>query len=114
MNPPLTRRSFLVSTAAAATLATLPLRAASAPPRKKIALIGTMVCNLSHAQHFLDRFTLGYTWNGGWHRPDVDLVSLYVDQFPENDLARATAKRFGLPIYPSIPEALTCGTSKLG
>jgi hypothetical protein len=115
MNTPLTRRSFLVSTAATAALAALPLRAAAAQPRKKIALLGTMVRPLSHTQHFLDRFTLGYTWAGGWHRPAVDLVSLYIDQFPEgeNDLARRTAKRFNVPIFPSITETLTMGTGKL-
>jgi hypothetical protein len=109
---PLTRRSFLVSTVAAAALASVPLRAATAP-RKKIAMIGTMVRTLSHSQHFLDRLAMGYTWNGAWRRPEVDLVSLYIDQFPENDLAKGTAKRHNIPIFPSIAEALTMGTGKL-
>jgi hypothetical protein len=114
MNMPLTRRSFLLSTAAAAVLTSVPLSLRAAErPRKKIALIGTEVRRLSHAQHFLDRFTLGYTWNGTWRRPEVDLVSLYIDQFPEGDLARATAKRHNVPIFPSIGEALTLGTAKL-
>ena len=109
----LSRRSFLVSTAAAgAALACMPVRAAERP-RKKIALIGTEVRRHSHAQHFIDRFLLGYTWVGGWRKPDVDLVSLYIDQFPEGDLARAAAKRHNVPIYPTIAEALTLGTSKL-
>jgi hypothetical protein len=108
----LSRRSFLTSSAAAAALACLPVRAAERP-RKKIALIGTEVRRHSHAQHFIDRFLLGYTWNGGWRRPDVDLVSLYIDQFPEGDLARSTAKRFGVPIHSTIADALTMGTSKL-
>ena len=112
MNPLLTRRSFLVSTAAASALAWVPLRAAERP-RKKIALIGTEVRRHSHAQHFIDRFLLGYALAGGWRRSYVDLVSLYIDQFPEGDLARATAKRFGVPIYPTIAEALTLGTARL-
>jgi hypothetical protein len=61
----------------------------------------------------MDRFLLGYSWEGRWHRPEVDLVSLYIDQFPEGDLARNTAKRFHVPIYPSIAEALTFGSAKL-
>jgi hypothetical protein len=97
---------------AATALTYVPLRAAE-NRRKKIALIGTAVYKLSHAQHFLDRFLLGYAWGGGWHQPDVDLVSLYIDQFPENDLARATAKRHAVPIYPTLEEALTGGGSKL-
>jgi hypothetical protein len=113
MNSPLSRRSFIASGAATAALACLPLRAANPAARKKIALIGTEVRRLSHAQHFIDRFLLGYTWNGAWRRPEVDLVSLYIDQFPEGDLARATAKRHGVPIHASIAEALTLGTGKL-
>jgi hypothetical protein len=109
----ISRRSFVVSTASAiSAFACYPALAAERR-RKKIALIGTEVRRHSHAQHFIDRFLLGYTWGGAWRRPDVDLMSLYIDQFPENDLARAVAKRHNVPIYPSIAEALTLGTSKL-
>jgi hypothetical protein len=112
VNNTFSRRSFLASSLAATALICAPLRAAE-NRRKKIALIGTAVYKLSHAQHFLDRFLLGYAWSGGWHRPDVDLVSLYIDQFPENDLSRATAKRHDLPIYSTVEDALTLGGSKL-
>lgn len=112
MNP-LSRRSFLTASAAGvASLALSPLQAASAP-RKKIALIGTEVRTHSHAQHFVDRFLVGYGWEGSWRKPEVELVSLYIDQFPEGDLARSTAARHGVPIHQSIAEALTLGTSKL-
>lgn len=103
-----TRRSFLFTGAAAAAAAAAP-----APSRKKIALIGTVVHKNSHAQHFIDRLALGYAWGGQWQSPQVDLVALYVDQFPENDLARTRAKRYRIPIFPSITEALTLGTGKL-
>lgn len=116
---PLNRRRFLTSAAATTVLAAAPwsrsrVQAAAAEPRRpRIALLGTEVRTHSHAQHFIDRFLLGYTWQGRWHRPDVDLVSLYIDQFPEADLARDTARRFQVPIYPSIADALTLGTSRL-
>jgi hypothetical protein len=106
------RRSFLISTAATAALSAAPVWAAT-PRRKRIALIGTEVRRHSHAQHFIDRHMMGYTWGGRWEKPAVDLVSLYIDQFPEGDLVRARSKQFGVPIYPSIAEALTLGTSKL-
>lgn len=104
-----TRRSFLLTTAAA----TLAASAAPAPARKKVALIGTVVKLHSHAQHFLDRLALGYAWGGQWQPPQVDLVSLYVDQFPAGDMARSRAKRYNIPLFPSIAEALTLGTGKL-
>ena len=112
MNTQINRRSFLAAGAAAATVASFPVLGAERR-RKRIALIGTEVREHSQAQHFIDRFLLGYTWKGGWRRPDVDLVSLYIDQFPKNDLARGTARRHNVPIYPTIAEALTLGGSKL-
>ena len=37
----------------------------------------------------------------------MQLVSLYVDQFPERDLALERSRRFNVPIYPTVEEALT-------
>lgn len=86
-------------------------RASSRP--KTVALLATEVRRHSHAQHFIDRFLEGYGWGGKWHQSPVKLVSLYVDQFPEGDLARDRSKRFEVPIYPTIAEALGLGGSKL-
>ena len=80
---------------------------------RKLALIGTDVHRHSHPQHFIDRLALGYAWGGGWQAPQVELASLYIDQFPENDLARSRAKKYSIPIYPSIADALKLGTDKL-
>lgn len=43
----------------------------------------------------------------------VEIASLYIDQFPENDLGRADGARYGVPIYPSIRQALTLGGDTL-
>src|SRR5690554_2565358 len=109
--PTLTRRAFL-GTLAGTTLA-LKAKAAAGRKRKRIALLGTVVTRHSHAQHFIDRFLTGYGWEGGWRDPEVDLVSLYIDQFPERDLARSRAARHNVPIYPSIREALCLGGREL-
>jgi hypothetical protein len=103
---PCTRRSFLGTLAGTAVAATLP---AADTPRKKIALLGTVSRTHSHAQHFIDRFLLGYGWQGAWRPPAVDLVSLYIDQFPEGDLARGRSKQFNVPLFPGIREALGLG-----
>jgi hypothetical protein len=127
MKPPrnghISRRAFLSdiakSTAVGAALtlgagcASVKTAARGSRVRKRIALIATVVRKYSHAQHFIDRFLEGYGWQGGWHRPEVDLVSLYVDQFPATDLSRDREKRFGARIYPTIAEALTRGGAKL-
>jgi len=85
-----------------------------AQQRPKIACISTIFFKYSHTQHFVDRFLEGYGWNGTHHRPQMDLVSLWVDQVGDNDLSRERAKRHpSMKIYPSIAEALTLGGSDL-
>ena len=80
---------------------------------KKIAVITTVYRYLSHAQHIGDRFLVGYPRDGAWHKPDMKVVSLYVDQTPDGDQSAARAKEFDFQVYPTIAEALRCGGSKL-
>jgi hypothetical protein len=98
--------------AAVGSCAASTVRGASAS-RKKVAFLGTEVRQHSHAQHFLDRHTLGYTWDGKWVEPRFDIASIYVDQFPKGDLARQRIKRHNLRQFRTIAEALTLGGSKL-
>jgi hypothetical protein len=80
---------------------------------KRIAVITTVYKYLSHAQHEADRILVGYPHNGAWHRPDMKIVSLYVDQKPEGDQSEARAREFGFQVYPTIAETLRCGGDKL-
>ncbi|MBI3877893.1 MAG: hypothetical protein HY300_18350 [Verrucomicrobia bacterium] len=75
--------------------------------------MATEVRKFSHAQHFVDRLLEGYGWQGKHHRPALELGALYVDQFPEGDLARERAGRHKVKIYPSVADALTLGTGRL-
>jgi hypothetical protein len=82
--------------------------------RPKLAAITTVYRKYSHTQHVVDRFLEGYGWNGTHHHPEMDLIALYVDQVPHDDLSRDRAARFpAMKIYPTIAETLTCGTGKL-
>ena len=80
---------------------------------KRIAVITTVYRYLSHAQHFADRFLVGYPREGRWHRPDMKIVSLYAAQRPEGDQGEERAREFGFAVYPTIAEALRCGGDKL-
>ena len=80
---------------------------------RRIAVVTTIYRYLSHAQHMADRFLVGYPHAGQWHRPDMKIVSLYVDQKPEGDQSAERAREFGFTVYPSIAEALRCGGDKL-
>ena len=91
--PTLNRRAFPGSLAGTALAATLP---AADSPRKKIALLGSVSRTHSHAQHFIDRFLLGYGWKGAWRPPSVDLAALYIDQFPDGDLARGRRQQLAV------------------
>lgn len=107
------RRQFLAS----ATLAgqhLLSTTARSAPRRLRIAALTTIYHKYSHSQHIVDRFLEGYGWEGRHHRPEMDVVSLYVEQVGENDLSRERARRHPeMKIYPTIAEALCQGGSQL-
>ncbi|MDO8630269.1 MAG: hypothetical protein Q7R41_07235, partial [Phycisphaerales bacterium] len=105
-----TRRSFL---AAATGVCAARVVCGAPESRKKIAFLGTVVHLHSHAQHFLDRYTLGYTWRGAWQSPRFDVAAVYIDQFPAGDLARERIRRHALRRFPSVAEALTLGGSKL-
>src|SRR3954470_6076407 len=84
------------------------------PARPKLAAVTTTYFKYSHTQHIVDRFLDGYGWNGVHHHPEMDLVSLYVDQVGANDLSRERAKRPpAMKLCPTIAEALTLGTGKL-
>jgi hypothetical protein len=80
---------------------------------KRIAVIGSIYKYLSHVQHIADRFLVGYPLRGAWHRPDMKIVSLYIDQKPAGDQSQERAKEFGFQVYPTIAEALRCGGQSL-
>lgn len=101
----ITRREFIGSAAA--------ISAFGQPGPKRIAVVTTIYKYLSHAQHMVDRFLIGYPHEGAWHKPDMKVVSLYVDQKPKGDQSSARASEFGFQVYPTIAEALRCGGNKL-
>ncbi len=81
--------------------------------RKRIAAIVTVYFPHSHADVVVTKFLEGFPTDAGVLPPRVDVVSMYVDQFAENDLARGIAAKHNVPIYPSIVKALTQGGKEL-
>ena len=84
-----------------------------AKARKKLAIITTFWDWRSHANHQSERFFSGYPRNGKWHRPEMDVVSAFVDQRPEEDLSGQRAAEHGFKVYSTIAEALRLGTDTL-
>ena len=97
----LTRRAFLGTVGAAGVGSICSPRAwateSTSGPRKKMAVVTTEWRYHSHAWHMAERFLVGYPINGRWHRPPLDVVAAYVDQFPEKELSRQRAAEFGFP-----------------
>lgn len=107
----LSRRTFL-SLAAAAGFSSCGGGPADPSP-KRIAVVTTIWRYLSHAQHIADRFLVGYPIDGEWHQPNMEIVSLYVDQRPEGDQSQQRADEFGFEVYPTIAETLRRGGDRL-
>ena len=81
--------------------------------RPRVAAIITEFTHRSHAHVILENFLEPYYFNGQLTKPGMDVVSLYVDQFPAGDMARDVAKQYGITIYPTIAEALRRGGKEL-
>ncbi len=117
----LRRREFLIaSSMAAATVSRTnnPLWAYSAPilelppPKKTVAAVVTVYRKDSHADVLLGKILDGWKQDGG-SGPALRLVSLYVDQFPSDDLSKSLATKHGFSLTSTIREAITLGTNSV-
>ena len=112
----LTRRDFVQATAATATAVSLAAGRSEAGEKKKrktMAIVSTEWRYHSHSQHMGDRFLHGYPTDGSWNQPRLDVVSLYADQVPKNDLSRPRQAEFGFKIFPTVAETLRRGGKRL-
>lgn len=97
------RRRFLAAAPALALLGAAPAR----PPR--VAAVLTAFAHRWHAHVLLENFLEPYLFRGRMTEPGVSIVSMYADQFPKGDMARAVARDYGIPIFPTIAQALRLG-----
>ena len=89
------------------------LHAAEENKRPTVAAIYTQCFYLSHAFHILHPFLGPYLFNGKLQQPQCDVVSFYGDQFTDRDLSRGIAKKYEIPFYQTIGDALTLGGDEL-
>jgi hypothetical protein len=80
--------------------------------KPRVAAVVTVFRFRSHAYNILENFSAPYLFRGELIDPGVEVVSMYVDQFPEDDLARGVSKQFHVPLYDSIAGALRRGGDK--
>jgi hypothetical protein len=79
----------------------------------KVAAIITIYFRNSHADVIATRFMEGFPSDEGVVPPKSTLVSMYLDQVDKNDMGVAKAAEHGVPIFPSIRQALTLGGQDL-
>ena len=131
-----TRRDFLGDAAvlAGSTLVTSSVGmnsaavAASSSNRPKVAALFSHFTAGSHSELILENFLEPYLFNGERITSPCDVVSFYIDKFPSkaddngseqgvgfgaDDIGRDVAKKYGIPLYSTIAEALRLGTSEL-
>ncbi len=75
------------------------------PEPKRIAAIVTEYRRHSHADVIVGKILEGYNYDGK-EKPDLKIVGMYVDQFPEKDMSRDLAKQFNFKLTKTIGEAL--------
>ena len=81
----ITRRRFVGYSALGSSMLAYPplMRAAFAQDTQKpirLAVIGSTYTLGSNLQTIADRFLVGYPFEGDWHKPNVQVVSMYVDE----------------------------------
>jgi hypothetical protein len=113
----ISRRLFLSSSAAAVcgakvALCGQPAAAAAAPdpaaPRKRlrVAAINSIFRLRSHAYHIVGRLVHGFQKDGFHHQPHVQVVRMFNDQSPPDDLSRRFCDRHGIELAASAAQAL--------
>ncbi len=117
---PVNRRQWLAGTSAIGAMLVSPHSSFGQfeqtdppPPREKlpVAAVVTIYTRDTHADVIVGKILEGFQQDGG-PGPDLRLVSLYVDQFPQNDLSRSLAAKHGFRICQTINEAITFPSEK--
>jgi len=108
----LTRRDTLVGAAVTAISSRLTRAAVaqhSEPTKPKpVAAVLTAYEKGLHADVLIGKILEGWKQDGG-PGPFLTLASMYVEQFTDKDLARAMAKKYNVPLFDTIEQAVTVG-----
>lgn len=112
----LSRRSFCQSSVGAlmgASLAATPFASWSAEPPAagnklpRVAAINSIYRLRSHAYHIAGRFIHGYTIGGKPHQPPFQLVRMFNDQTPNDDLGPSVCQKYGVELAKSAEAAIS-------
>lgn len=94
------RRTFLAAGGGAAL---------AASRRARIAAIITVYYRNSHADVFIGNMLRGFYWDGKPHASQLEIAAIHLEQTPSNDIGRAEASRHGIPMKPTVRDAILPG-----
>jgi len=109
----LSRRQLLLVAGGALAAPALAAQRPEAAMRPRIAAIVTEYRDNSHADVIVTKYLEGLDVLDVSFHPRGQIVSLYTDQVPDNDLSRDYAGKHNVPIYPTIAGALCRGGDRL-
>lgn len=115
----MTRRDVLKAWLAGAVASTVPqpfslFANEKGGSRRKlpVAAVVSVYTPSSHADVIVGKILEGYQQDGG-AGPDLEVVSVFTDQVPAEDMSREKAVKHGFRISPTIRDALTLGSGQL-
>ncbi len=112
----ITRRDWLAGAAGAALGSGLAGPAAAGrsvrTKPKSVAAVVTAYERGLHADVLIGKILEGWKQDGG-SGPALTLASMYVEQFTERDLARSMAKKYSVPLFETIEQAVTVGSDSI-
>ena len=115
-NPRITRRAWLAGTSAAAISGGLGTQSSAAvtdkAKPKSVAAIITVYRKGSHADVIVGKILEGWKQQGG-PGPALSLASMYVEQIGDDDLSRGISKKYDVPMFSTIEEAVTVGQDRI-
>ena len=100
-----------LQTAMAGQLTNSQINTNSGP--KRIAAILTEYRPGSHADVIIGKYLEGYNQDQMAPYPESKIVSIYTEQVPDNDMSRPLAKKYNVPIFRTVVDALTLGGDTL-
>lgn len=80
---------------------------------KRLAAIITEYRPNSHADVIIGKYLEGFNQDQMAPYPDSKIVSMFTEQVPDNDMSRPLAKKYNVPIFRTVADALTLGGNQL-
>ena len=80
---------------------------------KRLAAIITEYRPNSHADVIIGKYLEGFNQDQMAPYPDSKVVSIFTEQVPDNDMSRPLAKKYNVPIFRTVADALTLGGDQL-